>query len=617
VGRLTVAALAAAAGVATLPGCGAGPIERRAESELRRALAEPYARELAEAQANPQRRRPTPPGDESRLEIRADHLEQVQRETGVPAYLEDLGAGLEVEANLAKLLGENLYGQTHRTAGVSLQKAILAATQHNLDVQLARFGPAVREAGVVAAEAEFDWTFSAGVDWRDTDTPQVGPGFLGLGSVLARSQDVTGSAGLTRRLTTGGTLGLGASSTYADERESAFGVVGSPDPATGTGLSADLTQPIGRGFGSEANLAAVRLARNAERAEIHALRGTLITTLTQVEEAYWDLVQASSDLMVAQRLLDRGVQVRDEVRARRVQDARQAQVADAVARVERRRGDLIRAQTAVRRASDRLKLLVNDPDLPLGDELLLLPVDRPVDESIEFSLVDALTTAIENRPELHSAVLAIDDASIRQTVARNLARPRVDLRARVEMLTLDDSWSESAGDIGRGEFIDNFLLGVFFEQPIGNRAAEAGVREARLLRMRSVVAYRAALREIIADVRTSLDNVLTNYRLIEQARLGRIAQGEALRALQVEKDLTDRGYTVERLNIELNQQEALAQAETAEARALIDYNRALAQLSRATGSTLDRNRIDFVVPDINQLEPGTRALDYKVGPEGP
>jgi outer membrane protein TolC len=382
-------------------------------------------------------------------------------------------------------------------------------------------------------------------------------------------------------------------------------------------LSADLTQPIGRGFGSEANLAAVRLARNAERAEIHALRGTLITTLTQVEEAYWDLVQASSDLMVAQRLLDRGVQVRDEVRARRVQDARQAQVADAVARVERRRGDLIRAQTAVRRASDRLKLLVNDPDLPLGDELLLLPVDRPVDESIEFSLVDALTTAIENRPELHSAVLAIDDASIRQTVARNLARPRVDLRARVEMLTLDDSWSESAGDIGRGEFIDNFLLGVFFEQPIGNRAAEAGVREARLLRMRSVVAYRAALREIIADVRTSLDNVLTNYRLIEQARLGRIAQGEALRALQVEKDLTDRGYTVERLNIELNQQEALAQAETAEARALIDYNRALAQLSRATGSTLDRNRIDFVVPDINQLEPGTRALDYKVGPEGP
>ena len=39
---------------------------------------------------------------------------------------------------------------------------------------------------------------------------------------------------------------------------------------------------------------------------------------------------------------------------------------------------------------------------------------------------------------------------------------------------------------------------------------------------------------------------------------------------------------------------------------------AIADLHRATGTALSRNRIDFVVPDVNQIEPGNRALDYRL-----
>ena len=117
---------------------------------------------------------------------------------------------------------------------------------------------------------------------------------------------------------------------------------------------------------------------------------------------------------------------------------------------------------------------------------------------------------------------------------------------------------------------------------------------------------------MVLDVKNALDDVVTNYRLIEQARLSRIAAAEALRTLLVEKELTDRGFTVERLNLELQQQDSLALAEQAEIGALIDYQVALAELSRAQGTALERNRIDFVVPDANQIEDGNLATDYEV-----
>jgi len=103
--------------------------------------------------------------------------------------------------------------------------------------------------------------------------------------------------------------------------------------------------------------------------------------------------------------------------------------------------------------------------------------------------------------------------------------------------------------------------------------------------------------------------VFTNHTLIEQSTLSRVAQGEALRALIVEKELTNAGYSIERLNLELNQQEALASAELAEASAIVAYNSSLVDLYEAMGTTLQRNRIDLVVPNANQLTAGESPLE--------
>lgn len=615
--------LLAAVGAIGASGC-VGPLEQSTSERLGRSITGALQAELAEAERHAAPRMLSREDRLDTLGIREDHLEQIQAEYSVGGYIEQLGnpfQGAETGEPtgdtgwLDELVGEDLLGQRHSYVPVGLRRAVVSALANNLDVAVARFGPAIAEADVVAAEAVFDWQFSTALTWTDVDTPQPGPGFLMLPQVVQSQQTVQSDTSLSRTLTSGATVGVTQRLTYTDERQSAFGAVGSPDPSSTAAFDFEIAQPLLRGFGRDANLAQVRIAQNAERSQISTLRGALEGSLTDVEDAYWDLVTSYAQLIIQAQLLQRGIDTRDDIRARLVQDARPAQVADAVARVERRKGDLLRIRNTLRRASDRLKRLMNDPALPVGSESLLVPTDWAIDAPVEISLAEAIASAVQQRPELERALLAIDDATIRTALARNAALPRLDLQATLTLIGFGEDFGDAYDTSGDNEFIDNFVLGAIFSQAIGNRAGEANARAARLRRLQSATDYRRTLQSIVVEVKAALDDVETNYRLIEQARLGRIAQGESLRTLQVEKELTDRGYTVERLNVELNTQESLAGAETQEIQALVDYNRAIARLALATGSTLQRNRVDFVVPDANQFEAGERAIDYRIEPQ--
>jgi outer membrane protein len=601
-----------------LSGCAGSALSERSEAEIRRSMLDALQREIAHTEGTPGPVRLTEPSpDTAKLEIRPEHLQQIEAEYSTRADAARVAARLEDGQDaMAMLAGENLMGQPTRTVGVSLERSIQTAVANNLNAEFARYAPAINQATIVEANAAFDWLLFGSASYQDSSIPPAGSG-LGGGSVGVVRNDSTAwnaSAGLRRSFTTGGSLGLTHSIGSTDVDSTFFGSTPEPNPARNANFEVELSQPLLRGFGETVNEAEIRLAENAERGSVSDLRAELIATVTETERAYWTLVQRYRELVILTRLLERGEQVRDDILARRVQDARQAQVADAIARTERRRGDLLRARQSLRRASDNLKRLVNDPALPVGSETLLVPLDMPAAEEVSVSLLDAITTAVAERPELDRALLLINDAQIREQVSRNLRQPRLDLQARARLLGLDDTLGNAYEDSVANRFVDDWLIGAAFEQPLGNRAGEAAFRRARLQRMQSVVGYRRAVQNVVLEVKTALDGVITNHSLIEQSTLSRIAQGEALRTLGVEKELTNLGFTVERLNVELNQQESLAQAQIAEVAAVINYNIALADLSAAMGTTLERSRIDLVVPDANQLEPGESPMDYVVDP---
>lgn len=580
--------LAASAGIA-LSACAPSPLAGPAEDDLRATLARTIQRELDHAGRWPE------PQTTSRtlapLPLDERFLLENARE-----------AGPDARPPKAEPFGDNLVGQPTETAALTLEHAVRLALSNNLQVQFARLEPAIAESDVVAAQAAFDFILGAQSTYSRTDRPGVSSG-SGFGSTTGNTQreDFDNQLSLRKLLTGGGQVATSLEHNFAEDETA--GRDFDPNPSREVGLAFQFDQPLLRNFGSRVALAQVSLNRNAERAAIADLEQQLNQTIHDVERAYWELYRSHWDLAILQRLLERGEEVEEKLTIRREArlEVSQAQLADAVSRVEARRSNVISARIAVRRNSDRLKQLINDPRVPVGSETVLLPVDAPADEAFEFSLLEAMTSAVANRPEMHRAILSIDDATIRKVVADNQRLPQLDLRTQARLSGLDEGF-EGYTQAAEGKYLD-WLIGVVFEQPIGNRAAEAGARRRNLERTQAVISYRNTAQNVVREVKDALDSINQQYQLVGQRRQARIAAAESLRSLNVEQEQLE-GLTAVQLDLRLNRQERLSDAERQEVQALADLNTAISELFRATGTILERNGVQLDVPIASaEVEP--------------
>lgn len=593
--RLAATALACAA---LLGGC-SSPLRDDPSDELRHSILQSATREIRQAQSYPEAIGLTRENRSAELKINQKFLEEDEKLGGPKADLRAiLKKSLEKDPNRpipdAMPLAPGLNGQPPRTVAITLEHAIRQGVEHNLNVQFARLAPAVAESQLIAAQAAFDWLFFHNFQWNSADQPRVST--FGNNVNSSQQQVVDFTTGIRKRLVTGGQFTVQHEFRYTDSQTTGLSSV--PNPAYESNIVLQLDQPLLRNFGSDVALAQVRINKNQERDEIQSLKTTLITNVGDMEEAYWNLVRAQEDLRIVQRLYVRGVEVRNIIEERLKVDAKPVQFTDAQARADSRLSNVIRAQNAVAQSSDRLKLLMNDPDFTVASDVQILSADSPLDQPIRFSVLDAIETSMANRPEVQRALLSIDNTSIRRQVAASGLLPRLDLRLQTQFSGLGASTGDSYDSLFKDNHTD-YLLGLNFEQPIGNREAEATYRQRKLETSQAVIAYRNTIQGIVSELIVALRNVTTNYRLIEQTRSARLAASESLRALEVEEDLTQ-PKTAEFLNIKLQRQEQLADAEQQEIQALTEYNISLARLHTAMGTSLKRNKILF---DVENVEP--------------
>ncbi|MEM9882805.1 MAG: TolC family protein [Planctomycetota bacterium] len=506
-----------------------------------------------------------------------ERLAELNEISGSAAY-----EGVDVEP------GVDLAGMTApRVVNLSRSEAVGLAVAGNLDLEVARVLPKIAAQQLEQAESDFDAVLFADLDWQKLDTPQPPGTVVGLANDT-QSENFTLTTGVRRLLTTGGTVQLETSIARNEQEPSFFAV----DSFYDADVLASITQPLLRGFGSDVTTAQVVLARNAEADAEAQLAQALNDLVLAVEEAYWNLDLSRRQVLIQQRLLDRTVAERDRLQERAEFDVSPVRITEANSRVELRRSDLIRVRAATRNASDNLKRLINSDDLPLADETLVLPRDAPVDSPIAFSLLDAVTTALERRPELERALLAIDDAEVRQRVADNAVLPRLDLTAAVGLNGIDEDEAGDAFDeLTDADFID-FILGLSFERPIGNRGPEALAEQRRLERSQSLLAYRRDAQDVVLEVKDALRGVLTNYELVGATRAARWAAADSLRSINVQEDVGVALNVEFILDLKLNAQERLADAEFQEAQALANYMVSIAEMERAKGVLAERYGVE-------------------------
>ena len=390
-------------GGAVLTGCKKGPLYET-ESERMRAIVMQAQQEHLQRIANAGVVKVSRDKSDVEAELTSERRQELDEMSGIVAYEDD-------KPQYGKSL---IGGEEVSVVEISLERAVELAVEGNLDLRVIRLVPAITEQQVVQADAVFDVVLFGDVSWQKLDTPQP-PGALPGLSNDVQSEDLAFTAGLRKLLDTGGTVTLQTDLTNNERTPSLFTV----NDYWTSDVILGISQPLLRGFGDEVNRAQVVLTENAEMADVARLRQTMLDVVFSVEQSYWQLRFSLQRLKIQTRLLDRTIDDRDRLVKRRDFDVSPVRIAEANSFVELRRADVIRARQQVRDASDALKRLINSPELPLAGEVLLVASDSPNESPIEFSLLDALTTALDQRPELEIARLAITDAGIRQKVADN------------------------------------------------------------------------------------------------------------------------------------------------------------------------------------------------------
>jgi outer membrane protein TolC len=240
----------------------------------------------------------------------------------------------------------------------------------------------------------------------------------------------------------------------------------------------------------------------------------------------------------------------------------------------------------VRASSDALKALLTAPDHPLEGEGLLTAADSFPEEGTAPdslpTLADALHTAVERRPELRAALLAIEDAALREEVARDARASRLDLVGRVDLAGEDDAFEDAYGSLVDDDLL-GWAVGLSWELPVDNRAAEAQARRARHEARAALIEHEEALQAVVLDVKTALRDVHASRELLAAARATRLAQTENLRTLELERERRS-ALTPEFLRLLFGAQDRLALAQLEEVGAQATHGRALAALRRAVGT---------------------------------
>ena len=359
--------------------------------------------------------------------------------------------------------------------------------------------------------------------------------------------------------------------------------------AANIGLS--VTQPLLKGFGTDVNEANIYLAQRDHRISLATFRRQVITTVESVEEAYDNLLLAKANVYVQERLLQATLDTQKRIKARADVDADKIQISQVEAAVQSRSADLIRARAQHRNTSDQLKTAINDPEIDIRQNLLINPTDKPISEPIAFNLGEQIDIALRQRTELQEARLQIERADIVLKVAKNALLPKADLTLSVQSSGLDDSFDSAwGGTINAAKFLD-YGAGLKVEIPFGNREAEAGKRQTELQREQVIVQMVRVAQQIVLDVKLQLRDVLSSYQEIQARSRSRVSAADQLHAFIQKEEIVN--LTPEFLNLKLQAQSQLAQAELAEIQSVIQYNLAIAKLEQSKGTLLEYNRISL------------------------
>ncbi|MGE5244602.1 MAG: TolC family protein [Betaproteobacteria bacterium] len=469
------------------------------------------------------------------------------------------------------------------TLRLTVDDAVKMALDQNVDLKASRLDPQIGDTRVAAAAGAFRPLFTTGVNRNN----QLQPPSSFLIPTATRTDAVTSSLSLAQKLPWFGTsYSLNWNTVHT--RSNSF--LTSYNPLLQTGLSLNVSQPLVRDLFIDNARQQLRTSEvNRDIADTR-LREDVVQTTAAVKAAYWNLVSAKANVTARRSALDLA---RELARVNKAKvDVGQSPPLDLVsaqAEVASDQEQLIIAETAVKEAEDRLRLLILDPTGRDTWTVALDPVDSPPVGVTPIDLDLAVANALRDRADLARARKDIENAQtgLKFTGAQRL--PDVRLNASYAASGLGGTEVLRTGGfpgtiVGPGAVTDfasalnqvfrtdfpTWAVGVSVSYPVGTSSEDADYARAKLERAQAEERLKSNEARVIQQVRDAAWKIEMNAKRIETTRAAREL---AEQRLDAERKRFEVGMSTSFLVIQA--QRDLAQAKTNELSAILAYDLAL------------------------------------------
>ena len=471
---------------------------------------------------------------------------------------------------------------------ITIEDAVARGTEKNIDIAVARITPRLTDFTLAGLEASYRLNLtSATSNNHNTRLPsQITQGI----TAPTTSTTTSWSSGIAQNLWKGGG---NYAVNWTNSRLNSPSTVNTRNPQLNSGLQANLTQPLWRGFKIDATRAALRTNRLSQQNDEITLSATTATTQANVRNAYWDLVYAIQAVEAAQNSFDLANRLIQDNQSRvEIGTLAPIDVVSAQAEAASRRNTLVQTQATVRTSELALKrLIVSGTDDPLWTSSLN-PVDRPSTTPEPINLEAAVARALSQRTDLQQSKnnLQISDINLQNQV--DATKPQLNLTANYGLNGLGGPIIQRTGAVdpltgapttttipsGYFDALRNiagfdapvWTLGVNFAYPLGKSAQEATVARSKLSLQQTQVNLKALELQIATDVTNA---ALTVQSALESVQATIAARELAQKRLEAAQSKADVGMAT---NYEVVQaQRDFADARNNELRAVLNYRKAL------------------------------------------
>jgi len=484
---------------------------------------------------------------------------------------------------------------------LTLRDCLMKALENNLDIAVQAFDPEI---------SSFALRQQKDVYW-----PELRLGYFNYNYNYLTNWAVQGvnyldrtyryNVGLTQKVFTGGEIQLSLLTSSSDTTRALTLV----NPSYSGEFRLDFVQPLLKGFGPKMANMDIKKAQNLLDISVVGLKSSLLQKVYEVEEAYWNLVDALENLNVYELTLSQNRErLQREREGARTGVKSSLDVLRTETEVANYENYVLSARAQAAASEDRLKGLLNMAPEGLARSTALFPLDSPGLDKTELSFEDALKTATAESPELEKLAKEMDSIKLDVSYQENQLLPRLDLQASLwypgqsgDVLVYKDDNPYSGEIVGKikGSRIDSFKNVFDFKYknwyvtlnlslPLDSLFSKAGLARAKLEEEKKLLEWKRTEQSIYYAVLEAYKDMKNREQQIDTASRYRELTETRLRAEE------------ERYNLGLvgnewlfQYQRDLANARVSEIKARINCRIAVAKLERTMGVSLKKKGLQF------------------------